>query len=101
MLGEAFALMLAGSGVIIERENESQESYELYISVPEHSYELDAHGNEMAGMRLAKRIKEMMTELGVKRLTVKARVRIGEYWTKEMDREATLKMKKMIYGSQY
>lgn len=52
-------------------------------------------------MDLAKRFKTVMTEMGVKRLTVKARVRAGEYWTKEMADSANIEMRKNIYGSQY
>ena len=55
----------------------------------------------MSGMRLAKRYKEMLIDMGVKRLTVKAKIRPGEHWTKEMGKEAELNMRKMIYGSQY
>ena len=55
----------------------------------------------MAAMDLAKRFKTVMTEMGVKRLTVKARVRAGEYWTKEMAGSANIEMRKNIFGSQY
>lgn len=39
--------------------------------------------------------------MGVKCPTVKAKIRPGEHWTKEMGKEAELNMRKMIYGSQY
>jgi len=51
---------------------------------------------------LAKRYKEMLiADMGVKRLTVKAKIRSGEHWTKEMGQDAQLKARKMLYGSQY
>lgn len=43
----------------------------------------------------------MLIDMGVKRLTVKAKIRPGEHWTKEMREEAELEMRKMFYGSQY
>ena len=55
----------------------------------------------MSGMTLAKRFKTTMTEMGIKRLTVKSRIRTGESWTKEMSDAAELEMRKTIYGSQY
>ena len=52
-------------------------------------------------MRLAKRYKEMLIDMGIKRLTVKAKIRSGEHWTKEMGQEAELNVRKILYGSQY
>ena len=43
----------------------------------------------------------MLIDMGVKRLIVKARIRSGEHWTKEMREEAELNMRKILYGSQY
>lgn len=100
-LGEAMVMTMIGMGLKIENEIETQDSLTLYVSVPEHSYERNAHNEEMSGMRLAKRYKEMLTDMGVKRLTVKAKIRMGEHWTKEMREEAELEMRKMFYGSQY
>ena len=100
-LGEAMVMAMAGMGLKIENEIETQDSLTLYVSVPEYSYERNIHNEEMSGMRLAKRYKEMLTDMGVKRLIVKARIRTGEHWTKEMREEAELKMRKMFYGSQY
>ena len=58
-------------------------------------------GEEMSGMTLAKRFKTTLVEMGVKRLTVKSRIRIGEVWTKELSDEAELNMRKQLFGSQY
>ena len=55
----------------------------------------------MAGKVLARRFKEIMLDRGVKRLTVKSRIRIGDIWTAEKSKDAALKMKKTLYGSQY
>ncbi len=62
---------------IVEREKESIDGLEVYISVPEDSYKTNAHGEKMCGMFLAKRFKQVLVEMGVKRLTVRARVRAG------------------------
>lgn len=60
----------------------------LFLSVPEHSYNIHTNGTEMAGMTLAKRIHDT----GMKTLSwvfdvnvtfkVKAKIRKGETWTK-------------------
>lgn len=100
-LGETVMITWAEYGLKIENTSETTESLMIYVSVPEHSYKRNAKGSEMAAMDLAKRFKTAMTEMGVKRLTVKARVRVGEYWTKEMADSANIEMRKNIYGSQY
>nr|DAJ17579.1 MAG TPA: hypothetical protein [Siphoviridae sp. cta6m1] len=100
-LGEAVMITWAEYGLKIENTSETTESLVIYVSVPEHSYKRSAKGSEMAAMDLAKRFKTVMTEMGVKRLTVKARVRAGEYWTKQMADSANIEMRKNIYGSQY
>lgn len=100
-IGEAMMITWAGFGLRIEGQNESDESLEIYISVPESSYHFNKNQEEMAGMLLAKRFKQVLTEMGVKRLTVKVRVRRGERWTKEMQEDAELNMRKELYGSQY
>lgn len=100
-LGEAMLMTMAKMGLRIENEIETQESLTIYISVPEFSDERNILDEEMSGMRLAKRYKEMLTDMGVKRLTVKAKIRSGEHWTKEMGEEAELYIRKMLYGSQY
>lgn len=100
-LGEAVMITWAEYGLKIENTSETAESLVIYVSVPEHSYKRNARGSEMAAMDLAKRFKTVMMEMGVKRLTVKARVRAGEYWTKEMADSANIEMRKNIFGSQY
>ena len=100
-LGEAVMITWAEYGLKIENTSETTESLVFYVSVPEHSYKRNGKGSEMAAMDIAKRFNTVMTEMGVKRLTVKARVRAGEYWTKEMADSANIEMRKNIYGSQY
>lgn len=100
-LGEAMMMTWAKMGLKIENQIETQESLTIYISVPEFSDERNIHNEEMSGMRLAKRYKEMLIDMGVKRLTVKAKIRSGEHWTKEMGQEAELNMRKILYVSQY
>ena len=100
-LGEAMMMTWAKMGLKIENQIETQESLTIYISVPEFSDERNVYGEEMSGMRLAKRYKEMLIDMGVKRLTVKAKIRFGEHWTEEMGHDVELKMRKMLYGSQY
>lgn len=60
----------------------------LFLSVPEHSYNVNKNGIEMAGMTLAKKIRDT----GIEALSwafgfnvtfkVKAKIRKGETWTK-------------------
>lgn len=100
MLREAMLITWAGFGVIIDNEVETQENYTIYISVPKSSYNKDVHGKEMSGNFLAKRFKEILTEMGIKRLTVKYKIR-DEIWTEAKKQEAELNMKKQIFGSQY
>lgn len=100
-LGEAMMMSMAKMGLKIENSIETQESLSIYISVPEFSDERNIRDEEMSGMRLAKRYKEMLIDMGIKRLTVKAKIRSGEHWTKTMGEEAELNMRKMLYGSQY
>lgn len=60
----------------------------LFLSAPEHSYNIHKNGTEMAGMTLAKRIRDT----GIDMLSwafgfnvmfkVKAKIRKGETWTK-------------------
>ena len=99
-LGEAVYITWMSFGVIFEKINESVDNLEFYISVPSSSYHRDANNNQMAGDFLAKRFKTVLSEMGVKRLTVKYRIR-NEYWTKEMCEDATIRAKQYIYGSQW
>lgn len=88
-------------GLRIDNQIETQESLTIYISVPELSDKKNIRNEEMSGIRLAKRFKETLMDMGIKRLTVKAKIRYGEYWTKEMGKEAETNMRKILYGSQY
>lgn len=97
-LAEGMMLALAGEGIKIENQKEEGGCLINYISVPEHSYVVDAHGNEMAGDYLAKRTKEIFHDLGTKNVIWKCRIRKGETWTKEMDKAAQEEMKKTIFG---
>lgn len=100
-MGIGMMLGWAQMGVVLDKQLETQESLTIYISVPEHSYERNAQGVEMAGTHLAKRIKEILAEMGVKRLTVKYKIRTGDYWTKEKSKQADLEMRKKLFESQY
>lgn len=100
-LGNIFMIEWAGLGLQIENTIETQESLTVYVSVPETSYRLDVNNEQMAGLKLAKRFKEVMTDMGVKRLTVKYKIRYNEHWTKAMEDEAILNMRKCMYKSQY
>ena len=99
-LGESIYIVWMSFGIVIEKVNESVDSLEIFISVPKSSYRHDVHGNEMAGDHLARRFKDTMKGIGVKRLTVRYRVR-DEYWTEQMYKDAIVKAKQMIYGSQW
>lgn len=99
-LGEAVYIVWASFGVEIEKVNESVDSLEIFISVPKSSYKINTHGNEMAGDYLAKLFKDKMKDMGVKRLTVRYRIR-NEYWTEQMSQDSSVKARQTIYGSQW
>lgn len=99
-LGEAIYIVWMSFGVEIEKVNESVDNLEIFISVPKSSYHKDVHGNEMAGDHLAKRFKDKMKGMGVKRLTVRYRIR-NEFWTEKMCKDAEVKVRQAIYGSQW
>ena len=88
-------------GLAIEKEKESIEGLEVYISVPEDSYKVNAHGEKMCGMFLAKRFKQVLVEMGIKRLTVRARIRTGDEWTPEKAGQANIKTRQEMFGSQW
>lgn len=94
-------IVFAEQGLTIENVKEEPESLTIYISVPEDGYHTNVHGEIMAGKVLAKRFKEVMIDMGVKRLTVKSKIRRGDIWTEQKSKDAALKMKKTLYGSQY
>jgi hypothetical protein len=99
-LGEAVYIVWASFGVEIEKINESIDSLEIFISVPKSSHYNDVHGNEMAGDHLAKRFKDTMKDIGVKRLTVRYRIR-NEHWTEQMYKDTIVKARQTIYESQW
>lgn len=88
-------------GLIIEKEKENIDGLEVYISVPEDTYKTDAHGEKMCGMFLAKRFKQVLVEEGVKRLTIRAKVRAGDEWTPEKTEQANIKARQEMFGSQW
>lgn len=99
-LGETVYIVWVSFGVVIEKINESVDNLEIFISVPKSSYRNDVHNNEMAGAYLAKQFKNKMKDIGVKRLTVRYRVR-NEHWTEQMYKDAVVKARQTIYGSQW
>ena len=99
-LGEAAYIVWMSFGIVLDKVNESVNSLEMYISVPSSSYHYDANNNQMAGDFLAKRFKTVLTEIGIKRLTVKYKIR-NEHWTEEMSKNATVRATQEIYGSQW
>lgn len=94
-------IVFAEQGLTIENVKEEPESLTIYISVPEDGYHTNVHGEIMAGKVLARRFKEIMLDMGVKRLTIKSRIRNGDIWTEAKSKDAAVKMKKTLYGSQY
>ena len=52
-------------------------------------------------MLVAKRFKQVLVERGVKRLTVRARIRIGEQWAPEKAEQANIKARQEMFGSQW
>ena len=90
-LGEAMMMTWAKMGLKIENQIETQESLTICISVPEFSDDRNVYGEEISGIRLARRYKKTLMDMGVKRLTVKAKIRSGEHRTKEMGQKKWVK----------
>lgn len=101
MIGESMMIVWAELGLTIDNVLEEQEQLTVFISVPESGYRKHSSGEIMAGKFLAKRFKETMADLGVKRLTVKSKIRSGDIWTEEKAKDAELKMRKQLFCSQY
>lgn len=99
-LGESMLIVWAEYGVIIENINESTDNLTFWISVPKYSYKFDVNNNNMSGMFLAQKFKKTLTDMGVKRLCVKCKIR-DEMWTENMGSCAATKIKKELYGSQW
>lgn len=99
MLGNVMMIALSGMGVIIDKVDDQFDKCTFWVSVPETSNHVDAHGNEMAGAMLAKRIKTTMTEMtgGAKPIDVRYKIRAGDNWD-DTKKEAA---EKSIKGSLY
>lgn len=95
-LGNVVYITWMSFGVKIEKVNEA-DGLEVFISVPKSSYHKDVNNNEMAGDHLAKRFKTVLSEMGIKKLVVKHKIR-NEHWTEEMSKQATREATRMIYG---
>lgn len=100
VIGEAMYITWCGFGIIIDNIIETYDSLTIYISVPKTSNHIDANDNEMSGAFLAKRIKQTLTEMGVKRLTVKYKIR-DEVWSEEKRLAAEAQAKKELFRSQW
>ena len=103
IMGKAMLLTFAGMGIKIDNINETTDNLTLYISVPkdaDDSIERDVNGYVMAGEHLAKTIKRKLTEMGLKRLTVKYKIR-DEVWNKAKRNISETEMRKDIFGSQW
>lgn len=100
MIGKAMYITWRGLGIEICNVKETEDSLTLYISVPKDTDHLNAYGQKMSGEFLAKRIKETLTEMGVKRLSVKYKIR-DEVWDDNKRKLAEIAAKKELYGSQW
>lgn len=103
IMGKAMLLTFAGMGIKIDNINETTDNLTLYISVPkdaDDSIERDVNGYVMAGEHLAKTVKRKLTAMGIKRLTVKYKIR-DEVWNKSMREAAETEMKKELFRSQW
>lgn len=75
MMGNVMMIALSGMGVTIDKIDDQFDKCTFWVSVPETSDHVDAHGNEMAGAMLTKRIKTTMTEMtgGTKPIVVRSK----------------------------
>lgn len=100
-LGEAFYVSMASYGVTFDHVNETDDTLTIYISVPEHSDKQDVHNNEMAGDYLSKRVKTMLTDMGVINFILLSKTRIGEHWTEQMGTDKMNEIGKSLHKSQW
>lgn len=103
LMGSAMYITWCGLGVEICSIKESTDALVLYISVPKDSTDLRANhssGNKMVGSFLAKRLKETLVEMGVKRLSVKYKIR-DEVWNADKRQTAELAARQYLFGSQW
>lgn len=99
LIGEVFYITWKGYGVMFDNIVEAENGIIFYISVPSNSYHVNVKGDKMSGRYLAKRFQEVLTEMGIKNLVVKAKVR-DEYWTKEKSDAAQYSARKELFRSQ-
>ena len=93
-------IALKESGVTIDNMIDLPGSLIMYISVPETSEKTMADGRELSGMTLAHRTKEMLLEMGITNLTVKAKVRKGEHWTESKSLSASRAAMEELFGKE-
>lgn len=84
LMAKGMVLGLRSLGVQIDKLTEDENGTILYFSVPKSSHNRNAHGEEMAGSVLAKRVKETFTMMGVTFSICKYKIR-DEDWTIEKD----------------
>lgn len=68
-------------GATIDKTDDQPDVFTMYISVPEHSVNKTTNGEELAGAKLARNIKDILQPFGQKKLVMKYRIRKGETWT--------------------
>ena len=74
---------------------------EIYNLSKEHNFQLSLNTNgRIFYPKVYPIFKDIMKDIGVKRLTVRYRVR-NEHWTEQMYKDAVVKAKQTIYGSQW
>lgn len=96
MIGKVALITWAKFGIKIEKVNESSETTEIFISVPEHSYHCNVNGEEMSGAFLARRFKTVLTDFGVDNAYIKFRIRSDESWTEDMAYNAEAAARKQL-----
>lgn len=104
IMGPAMYITWRGFGVEIDKISENTDSLVLYISVPKSTVDAKGmrhvSGNPMAGGFLAKRIKDTLSDMGVKRLSVKYKIR-DEIWDARKRVAAETAAKQELYRSQW
>ena len=100
-LGRSIYIAWKQLGITIDHISETTCKTEIWISVPETSDEINVEGNQMAGMVLARRIKETLGEMGARNIVLKAKIRPGDHWTKEKSYAAGHEALVALYGKEY
>lgn len=97
-MSKVFLITWYSQGVEIDKTEYRDGVPYIFISVPQTSHNKHKSGKEMAGDFLARRFKEVLKEMTTYDPVVKYRIRIGDNWTPEKQKNAETLKKQELYG---